>query len=265
VTNPRIHPTALVSNKAEIGNDVTIGPYSIVEAGAQIGDNCILHSQTYIAGPTQLGQACEVYPFAVLGMPPQDFKYKGEPNRLVIGDNTVIREHVTMHPGTPNGGGTTKIGMNGYFMVASHVAHDCQVGEGVVFANNAALAGCVTVGDRCILGGLSAVHQFSRIGSYAFVGSMAMVTRDVIPFGSVLGNHAHLAGLNIVGLKRRNVPRKTIQSLRSAYRLLFADEGTFDERLQDVQKSFSTSKEVMEIVNFIQEPKVRSLCMPNVR
>ncbi len=260
-----IHPTAIVSPEAEIGDGVTIGAYSIVESGAILGEGTKLHAQTYIGGATTLGARCEVFPFAVLGMPPQDFKHNGEKTRLEIGADTTIREHVTMHPGTASGKRLTRVGQGGYFMVGAHVAHDCVVGNNVVFANNAALAGLVTVGDNCILGGLCAVHQNARIGNFAFIGSMAMVTRDVIPYGSVLGNHAHLAGLNIVGLKRRNVPRKTIHNLRSAYRLLFADEGTFDKRLKDVSTTFASSSEVMEIVNFIREENTRSLCMPHVR
>ncbi len=263
MTTPRIHPTALISKRAEIGHDVQIGAYSIVDAGAILGDGCILHPHTHIAGPTILGKRCEVYPFAVLGTPPQDAKYKGEKTELRIGADSVIREHVTMHPGTEHGGGVTKTGSNGYFMVASHVAHDCQVGNDVVFANNVSLAGSVSVGNGCILGGLSAVHQFTRIGDYAFVGSMAMVTQDVIPYGSVLGNHAHLAGLNIVGLKRRNASRSSIHNLRSAYRLLFADEGTFEERLRDVAKAFPDTPEVTKMIDFINAPSIRALCMPH--
>ncbi|PHR60348.1 MAG: acyl-[acyl-carrier-protein]--UDP-N-acetylglucosamine O-acyltransferase [Robiginitomaculum sp.] len=260
-----IHPTAIVSPKAEVGEGVSIGAYSIVESGAILGQGAKLYSQTHIGGATTLGPRCEVFPFAVLGLRPQDFKHNGEKTRLEIGADTIIREHVTMHPGTTSGKRITRVGQGGYFMVGSHVAHDCVVGDNVVFANNAALAGLVTVGNNCILGGLSAVHQNTRIGNFAFVGSMAMVTRDVIPYGSVLGNHAHLAGLNIVGLKRRNMPRKTIHNLRSAYRLLFADEGTFEERLVDVSATFASSTEVMEIVDFIREESARSLCMPHVR
>jgi len=263
MSKAQIHASALVSNKAELGADVEIGPFSIVEAGAVIGDGTKLHGHSYICGPTVLGKNCEVYPYAVLGQPPQDTKYKGEDTKLIIGDETVIREHVTMHPGTKEGRGETRVGRGGVFMVASHIAHDCRVGDYVVFANHAALAGHVSIGDGCILGGLSAVHQFCRVGNYAFVGSMAMVTKDVIPYGSVLGNHAHLAGLNIVGLKRQNVSKATIHELRSAYKALFVDDDVFENRLKHVANSFSSSPEVMQIVDFIRDINVRSLCMPN--
>jgi UDP-N-acetylglucosamine acyltransferase len=189
--------------------------------------------------------------------------YKGEPTRLEIGDRTTIREHVTMHRGTVRGRGVTRVGSNGLFMSQSHIAHDAQVGDNVILAQSAALGGHSQIGDFVILGGLSGVHQFGRVGRHAFIGALACVVTDVIPFGSVIGNHAHLAGLNVVGLKRRGFSRERIHDLRSAYRMLFAEEGTFQERLEDVGRLFPTNEDVAEIIAFAKVDGARSLAMPN--
>jgi len=219
-------------------------------------------SHVVITGDTQLGENTTVYPFASLGYPPQDLKYDGEPVQLIIGTDTVIREHVTMHPGTGVGKKKTTIGDHCVFMVGSHVAHDCIVGNHVIFANNATLGGHIIIGDYVMIGGLAAIHQHSRIGDHAFIGGVAAVANDVIPFGSVVGNHAHLAGLNIVGLKRRGFSRKQIHDLRNAYRLLFAWEGTFSERLEEVALQFKDNEEVTKVVCFIRTASSRSICLP---
>ena len=260
----KIHPTAIVDPAATLGADVEIGPYSTVGPDVIIGDRVRLVSHVVLEGHTELGAGCAVYPFANLGAAPQHLAHKGEATRLVIGVNNVIREQVTMHTGTVLGGGVTTVGSNGLYMVGAHVAHDCVVGDNVTFANCATLGGHVSVGDFVFMGGLSAVHQFSRIGRYAFVGGGAIVTRDVIPYGSVWGNHAHLEGLNLVGLKRRGFTREAINDLRSAYRMLFADEGTLQERLDDVARVFAASPHVSEIVNFIRSAADRPLCQPHV-
>lgn len=259
---PDIHPSAIVHPKAEIADAVEIGPYCTVGAKAKLHEGVRLISHVVIEGNTEVGAHSQVHPFAVLGHPPQHLAYKGEDVRLSIGKNTVVREHVTMHPGTPMGHGETVVGDNGLFMVGSHVAHDCTVGDHAVFANNATLGGHVVVGHHVIIGGLAAVHQYSRIGNHAFIGGMAAVPNDVIPYGSVQGNHAHLAGLNIVGLKRRGFTREQIHDLRNAYRLLFAWEGTFQERIEDVAAEYGHIPEVMEIIDFIRAGKNRSICMP---
>jgi len=257
-----IHPTALVHGGALLGEGVEIGPYCIVGEGATLGDRVRLLAHVVIEGVTAIGEETVVHPFAVLGGAPQHLGHKGEPTRLVIGARNVIREHVTMHTGTVMDRGITQVGSDSLYMIGSHVAHDCTVGDKVVFANNATLGGHVRIDDGVFLGGLSAVHQHTRIGRFAFVGGLAPVTKDVIPFGSVWGNHARLEGLNLVGLKRRGFARETINDLRAAYRLLFAEEGTFQERLEDVARVFAGSPEVREIVDFIRADAGRPLCLP---
>ncbi|MCW5723728.1 MAG: acyl-ACP--UDP-N-acetylglucosamine O-acyltransferase [Maricaulaceae bacterium] len=259
----KIHPTAIVEDGAEIGEGVEIGPFCLVGPKAKLRDRVRLISQVTIAGDVEVGEDTMVYPFAVLGHPPQDFKYKGEDTRLIIGKRNVIREHATMHPGTGFGRGETRVGDDGFFMVGAHVAHDCIVGDRVVFANNATLGGSTVVGDHVIMGGLAAAHQYSRIGRHAFVGGLSAVVGDVIPYGSVFGVHAHLSGLNVIGLKRRGFARDTIRELRAAYRLLFAAEGTFQERVDDVARLFSNNAPVMEIIDFIRADASRPICLPN--
>jgi UDP-N-acetylglucosamine acyltransferase len=257
-----IDPTAQVAPGALLGEGVEIGPYCVVGPRVVLGDRVRLVSHVVIEGVTEVGADSVVHPFAVLGGAPQHLGHKGEATSLIIGARNAIREHVTMHTGTMMGGGVTRVGSDGLFMVASHVAHDCVVGDHVVFANNATLGGHVHLDDYVFMGGLSAVHQHSRVGRYAFIGGLAAVTRDVIPFGSVRGNPAGLEGLNLVGLKRRGFSRETINDLRSAYRLLFAPEGTFQERLEDVARVFATSPEVSEIIDFIRPDASRPLCLP---
>ena len=259
-----IHPTAVVDDGARIGANVTIGPYSIVGAGAELAEGVTLMSHVVVSGRTSIGANTKVYPFASIGLPPQAMKYKGEPSRLEIGCNNIIREHVTMHGGTEGGGMVTRVGNNCLFMVGCHVAHDCRIGDHVIMVNNATLGGHVMIGDWAILGGLAAVHQFVRIGHHAMLGGLTGVERDVIPYGSVTGIPARLQGLNIVGLKRRGFSRDDIHVLRNAYRLLFAQEGTMAERLEDVAKLFHGNAAVMEIVTFIRAESPRSICQPTL-
>lgn len=228
-----IHPSAIVAPGAVIGDDVSIGPYCIVGEHVRIGEGTRLSSHIVIEGHCELGAGNTIYPFAMLGGPPQHTAYRGEDTRLVIGDNNVIREHATMNVGTVAGGGVTQVGSDGFFMIESHVGHDCVVGDHVILTKQATLGGHCLIGDYVIVGGLAAVHQHTRVGRHAMIGGLAAVVKDVIPYGSVWGNHAHLEGLNLVGLKRRNFSRQTINTMRAAYRLLFADEGTFQERLDD--------------------------------
>lgn len=256
-----IHPAAIIQEGARLGRNVVIGPYCVVGANVTLGDNVTLHSHVSISGRTMIGAGCTIFPFASIGHPPQDQKYSGENSELIIGASNVIREHVTMNPGTAGGGMVTRVGDNGLFMAGAHVAHDCQVGNHVILANHATLAGHVSVGDYAILGGLSAVQQFARVGQHAMIGGMSGVENDVIPYGSVLGNRAYLGGLNIVGLKRRGFSRDQIHGLRNAYRMLFAAEGTLQERLDDVASLFQDHAEVMEIVDFIRSA-TRNICTP---
>ena len=259
-----IHPTAIVEPSARVGDNVAVGPYCTVGPDVELGDGVALISHVVVDGRTTVGANTRVFPFASIGLPPQDLKYKGEASELVIGCNNVIREQVTMNPGTEGGGMVTRVGNNCLFMVAAHVAHDCQIGDHVIMVNNATLGGHVHLDDWAIVGGLSAVHQFVRVGRHAMIGGMSGVENDVIPYGSVMGNRARLTGLNIVGLKRRKFNREIIQALRSAYRLMFAQEGTLAERLEDVSRRFEGNEPVMEIVDFIGADSSRSICQPSL-
>ncbi|HEY2179344.1 MAG TPA: acyl-ACP--UDP-N-acetylglucosamine O-acyltransferase [Caulobacteraceae bacterium] len=257
-----IHATAVVDADARLADDVEVGPYSLIGPGVTLAAGVRIGAHVVIEGVTELGEGCVVHPFAVLGAAPQHAGHKGEATRLTIGARNLIREQVTMHCGTAMGRGVTTVGSDGFFMVGVHVGHDCIVGDHVVMANTATLGGHVVLEDYVIMGGLSAAHQYTRIGRHAFVGGMAGVNHDVIPFGNVWGNHAHLEGLNLVGLKRRGFSRESINALRSAYRMLFAEEGTFQERLDDTAGAYASTPEVMEIVDFIRADSTRPLTTP---
>ncbi len=253
---------AIVEAGAKISENVIIGPYCHVGPNAALENGVELQSHVVVSGHTLIGERTQISAFASLGNPPQHLGYKGEDTKLIIGRDNSIREHVTMNPGTITGRGETVIGDNCLFMAATHVAHDCIVGTNVILANNATLGGHVTVQDYVFMGGMSGVHQFCRIGIYSFVGAAALVTTDIIPYGSVIGNHARLEGLNIVGMKRRKTPRPVIHDIRAAYRLLFAQEGTLQERIEDVSSMFKDSAEVMTIIDFIKDSSSRNLCTP---
>jgi UDP-N-acetylglucosamine acyltransferase len=257
-----IHPTAIVESGATLGDGVKIGPYCVVGPQVVLGDEVELVSHVTVAGDTTVGTRSRIFPFASIGHPPQDLKYKGEPNSLTIGTGCTIREGVTMNPGTVNGGLKTTVGDNCAFLANSHVGHDCHVGNGVVLSNNVMLGGHVTIGDHVIFGGGAAVIQFTRIGRQAFLGGMSGLENDLIPYGMALGNRARLAGLNIIGLTRRGFSRADIHELRRAYRLLFADEGTLAERMEDVAEEFKGHPLVVEIVEFIRAGGKRSVCTP---
>jgi len=259
----QIHPTAVIDRKAEIGDDVEIGPGCVIGPDVIIGAGTRLIAHVYIERLTEIGSGCTIYPFAALGAPAQDISYKGEATKLIIGSDNTIREHVTMHRGTLRGRSETRIGSRGFFMGSAHVAHDCIVGDNVIMAQAATIGGHVRVGDWAILSGIAGVVQYCRIGRHAFVGASALMTTDLIPYGLAIGNHAHLAGLNTIGLKRRGFTREQIHDLRAAYRLLFAEEGTFQERLEDARELYADNPEVMEILDFISADDSRSLCMPS--
>jgi UDP-N-acetylglucosamine acyltransferase len=261
----QIHPTAIVEPGARLAGTVAIGPYCHIGGEAELDDGVMLHAHVVIAGRTTIGANTRIFPFASIGHQPQDLKYAGEKSRLVIGRDNMIREHVTMNPGTTGGGMVTRVGDHCLFMVGAHVAHDCQVGNNVVMANNATLAGHVVVADYAILGGLSAVHQFVRIGQYAMIGGMSGVERDVIPYGSVMGDRARLSGVNIVGMQRRGFSREEIQALRNAFLRLFADNGTLSERVDDLAEHFSDVKPVKDIIDFIRADSSRAICQPGDR
>ena len=258
----RIHPSAVVEDGARLGADVQIGPFCHVGPHVLLGDGVDLKSHVVLAGHTELGERVTVYPFASIGHAPQDLKYRGEPSRLTVGARTVIREQVTMNPGTEGGGMLTSIGENCLIMACAHVGHDCRVGNHVILVNNATLGGHVSVGDHAILGGLAAVHQWVRIGPHSMLGGLSGLENDLIPYGSALGDRARLGGLNLVGLKRRGFEREAIHRLRAAYRMLFSDEGTLMERVQDVAQMFPDEPIVRDVVEFIRAGGDRSLCMP---
>ena len=257
-----IHPSAIVHPNARVGEGAEIGPFCVVGPDVVLGERARLISHVAVDGITSIGEDTHIYPFASIGHRPQDLKYRGEPSRLEIGARNQIREHVTMNPGTEGGGMVTKVGNDCLFMMSSHVAHDCVIGDSVILVNNATLAGHVVIGDFAIMGGLSAAHQFVRIGRHAMIGGMTGVETDIIPYATVTGNRAHLSGLNLVGLKRRGYERDAIHALRNAYRLLFAPEGTMAERLEEVSEQFKDQELVMEIVDFIRADSSRSICQP---
>jgi len=260
--NNKIHPTAIIDPAAKLGANIEIGPYCVVGPKVQLADNVRLFSHVVVDGRTSIGAYTVVYPFASLGSPPQDLKYKGEDSALEIGSHNQIREYVTINPGTEGGGMLTRVGNHCLFMISAHVAHDCQVGDHVILANNAAIAGHVSVGDYAIIGGLSAVHQFVRIGAHAMIGGATGVENDVIPFGMVKGDRGHLAGLNLIGLERRGFGREDVRDLRSAYRMLFAPEGTMAERLEEVARLYEGQEHILSVVEFIRTRTSRALCQP---
>ncbi|MBY8975812.1 acyl-ACP--UDP-N-acetylglucosamine O-acyltransferase [Rhodobacteraceae bacterium NNCM2] len=257
-----IHPTAIVEDGAILGDGVTIGPYCVVGPHVTLGDGVELISHVAVVGHTSIGPRTRVWPFASVGHQPQDLKYDGEESRLEIGADCMIREHATLNPGTSGGGMLTSVGDKCLLMMGTHVGHDCHVGNSVIMANNATLGGHVQVHDFALLGGLCAVHQFVRIGAQAVVGGMTGVEKDVIPFGSAIGNRADLGGLNLIGLKRRGFDRETIHALRNAYKDLFSGTGSLADRATALLEAYPGIAPVEEIVAFIHADTSRSFCTP---
>ena len=255
-----IHSTAIISAKAKIGADVKIGPYCMIGEDAVIGDGAHLHSHVVIEGHTSLGAGCEVYPFAALGCAPQHTRYKNETSRLVIGNNCVIREHVTMHPGTAIDAMETTVGDHGLFFAGAHVAHDCVVGNNVIFANNASLGGHVKIGDHVMLGGFAAVQQWCRVGPHAMVGAHSLVDADIIPYCIAAGNRARLSGVNVIGLDRRGFAPATVTALRDLFRQLIRGNGLFASRLQDVKAHFAGQPEFDLLFDFIDNAGRNGVC-----
>jgi UDP-N-acetylglucosamine acyltransferase len=261
-SDPVIHATAVVEDGARIGARARIGPFCIVGANVELGEDCELKGHVVVTGHTTIGARTKIFPFASIGHAPQDLKYAGEPTTLTVGSDCIIREGVTMNPGTPGGTMQTIVGNGCFFLANAHVAHDCRVGNNVVLTNNVMLAGHCKIGDFAIIGGGAGLHQYVRIGPHAFVGGLSGVENDVIPYGMALGNRAYLAGLNIIGLRRRGFSRDEIHDLRRAYRLLFANEGTLAERVEDVAEEFAKHPIVHEILDFIRNGGERSVCTP---
>ncbi len=261
-----IHPTAIIHEKATIGKDCYIGPYSCIGEHVVLGDGCRLESHVVIEGHTTLGNKNHIFPFASIGHIPQDLKFRGEKSRTIIGNNNNIREYVTIQPGTEDDRMETRIGDNCLLMVGSHVAHDCTLGNRVILANNATLAGHVDVGDYVIIGGLSAVHQFVRLGEHAMIGGMSGVEKDVVPFGLVMGDRAHLNGLNLVGLRRRGFNKADIQKLRDIFDDIFTSNANepFNNRLKNIIEAEKEGAPdiVSDFLDFMQNESKRSYCLP---
>lgn len=263
MTQTQIHPTAIIEQGAQIGVGCNIGPYCLVGPHVKLGDNCVLKGHVVIDGRTTIGEGTIIYPFASIGAAPQDLKYKGEPSELIIGKNNTIREHATMNPGTKDGAMKTVVGDNGLFMMSTHVAHDCVIGNNVIMANNATLGGHVVVGDRVLIGGLAAVHQFVRIGSYAVIGGMSGVESDVIPFGRVKGERASLAGLNLIGLERGGFNKDQIRDIQRAFKAIFDGEGNLDQRLDKVAQENDNNDLIAQIIDFARHREKFGLCQPD--
>ena len=254
-----IHKTAIIDPNAVIDEDVSIGPFCIVGEGVKLKKGARLMSNVIIEGNTEIGEGCQIYPFASIGLPPQDVKYKGEKTGVRIGNNNIIREYASIHRASVGGDGMTAVGDNNFLMAYVHIAHDCKIGNNVVIANSAGLAGHVVIEDYAVIGGIVGVHQFTRIGAYAMVGAFSGIGQDIPPYTIASGPRAKLFGLNSVGLKRNGFPDSTINELKKAYKILFREKLTLKEALKKVQKDFPDSKEIRYLVGFIEKNK-RGVC-----
>ena len=256
-----IHETAIIDPKAKINSDVKIGAYCEIGPNVEIGKKTIIQSHVSILGNTKIGENNNIYPFASIGNDPQDLKFKGEKTKLEIGNNNKIREYVTINVGTDGGGGLTKVGNNCLFMVSSHIAHDCLVEDNVILANNVPLGGHAHIENNVIIGGNSAVQQFTRVGKFAMIGGMCGVVRDIIPYGIAHGNRSVLQGLNLIGLRRKNIPNKEIMTLSDAYKEIFKNEN-LTENLSNLSNEFKNNELVAEVIEFIEMDKKRPICTP---
>ena len=256
-----IHNSSIIDKKARIGKNVKIGPFCYIGPKVQIDDGVELISNVHVEGNTRIGKETKIFPFASIGTRPQDLKYKGETNSLEIGENNVIREYVTINPGTKGGGEKTVIGNNCLLMISSHIAHDCHIGNNVVIANNVPLGGHVTIEDSVVIGGNSAVQQFTRIGRLAMIGGMTGVLKDVIPFGLSFGNRNYLRGINLIGLKRKKYDNKKIMELNSAFKKIFSSK-SLHENLSKINGEYKENNLVAEVINFISKDKKRPICTP---
>jgi len=256
-----IHKTSEIDKKARISKNVKIGPFCYVGPGVELKENVELISNVHLEGNTSIGHGTKIYPFASIGTQPQDLKFKGEKNSLIIGKNNLIREYVTINPGTKGGGSKTEIGDNCLFMISSHVAHDCKIGNNVIIANNVPLGGHVTIEDSVVIGGNSAVQQFTRIGRLAMIGGMTGVLKDVIPFGLSIGNRNYLQGLNLIGLRRHKYNNKKIMGLDKAFKDIFSSK-KLHENLEKINGEYKDNELVSEVIKFIEKDKKRPICSP---
>ena len=256
-----IHKSSVIDTKAKIGKSVKIGPFCFIGADVQLEEGVELISNVHIEGNTKVGKGTKIYPFASIGTAPQDLKYKGEKNSLEIGENNVIREYVTINPGTSGGGSKTIVGNDCLLMISSHIAHDCKIGNNVVIANNVPLGGHVTIEDSVVIGGNSAVQQFTRIGRLAMIGGMTGVLKDVIPFGLSIGNRNFLQGLNLIGLRRHKYENQKIKGLDKAYKAIFSSKNLY-ENLSKINGEYKDNELVGEVIKFIEKDKKRPICSP---
>ena len=260
-----INKFSCVDEKATIAKNVKIGPFCFIGKNVNIAKNCCIHNHVSITGNTIIGENTEIFPFASIGSSPQDLKYKGESTTIKIGKNCRIREYVTINPGTDGGGKITSVGNDCLLMIGTHVAHDCRIGNNVIFANHSTLAGHVIIEDNVVVGALSAIHQFCRIGEGAMIGGMSGVTADVIPFSTVMVNRAKLSGINILGLKIRNVKKKEISEFRKTFKYIFFDKKfTFRDRISEVMKKKQENHIVSKLLKFLHNHSDRSYCMPDI-
>jgi UDP-N-acetylglucosamine acyltransferase len=250
----KIHPTAVVSPEASLGEGVSIGAYSIIGDRVVLGKGSRVASHVVIEGPTQIGMNCQFFPYASIGFPPQDRKYKGENTELVIGDRNVFREYVTVNRGTVQGGGRTVIGSHNFFMAYSHVAHDCLLGDHIIMANAATLAGHVIIENHATIGAFSGVHQFCKVGVHGFVGGYSVITKDVLPYSkTVSARDARNYGVNTLGLQRQGFPPESIHAIRAAYRIILQSKQNTSQALVTLKKKFSDRPEIQVIINFIEK------------
>ena len=256
-----IHSTAIIDKKSKISDNVEIGPYCVIGPNVEIGSNSRLHSHVSIKGNTKIGKNNEIFPFVSIGTPPQDLKYNGEKNSIIIGDNNKFREYVNINPGTSQGGTITKLGNNNLLMVYCHVAHDCNLGSNIVLANNVQVGGHVIIEDNAIVGGSCAIHQYSRIGYLAMVGGMTGVLSDVIPFGLSLGNRNNLFGLNLIGLRRAKISNDDIKILQKFYDIVFSHQN-FRSKIENLDLEMKRNKFVKIIIDFINSDKKRPISLP---
>ncbi len=252
-----IHNTAIIGKNSIIGSNVKIGPYCVIEDGVKIGNDNILYPNVYMSGETDIGQGNIFFPFCSIGAQPQDLKYQGEKSKLIIGDKNIFREHSTANPGTSGDNMITVVGNSSLFMIGAHIAHDCIIGDKVIMANQATLGGHVQVDDFAVLGGLSAIHQFCRIGKLAMIGGLSAVENDVIPFGLALGNRAKITGVNIVGLKRAGYDKKIIREYSSTIDKIFTGGTITSEKKKIINSSNDLIK---ELLIFLDENSLRGLC-----
>jgi len=255
-----ISDKAIIDKNSKLESSVEVGAFSIIGKEVKIGNNVKILSHVVITGDTSISDDCEIYPFASIGNIPQDLKFKSEKTKLIIGKKNKIREYVTINPGTEHGGRVTKIGNNCLFMISSHIAHDCKIGNNVIIANNVAIAGHVEIDDNVIIGGNSAVQQFTRIGKLAMVGGMTGVEKDVIPFGLVTGNRAHLDGINIIGLKRAGYSSDEVNGLNQAVKIIFSNN-ILKKGIEEAKK-LSNFKTVAEVISFLEKSDKRPICRP---